>query len=293
MSFRQLDAPLPSFTVYRAVHDALKEDLGRAGDVTTNAVIPKNHKAIVSIKARQPGRLAGIQFVEAAILTFDPDADIEIKCNDGDLIEADGTIARISANARAILTGERTALNFLGHLSGIASLTSRYVEAVQGSGADICCTRKTIPGLREFEKYAVRAGGGRNHRFGLDDAVLIKDNHIAMAGSVSIAIEHALENAGHMLKVEVEVDTIEQLEEALRYPIDAVLLDNMSNDQLKRAVSMVTALPEKIITEASGGVNLNTVKSIADTGVDLISVGALTHSAPTLDLGIDFESHIS
>ena len=289
----KMAALLPSFSVYRAAREALKEDLGRAGDVTTNAIIPESARASVAIRAREPGRIAGIQFVDAAIRTLDPDAEIEIISTDGASVEAGDTLASISAGARAILTGERTALNFLGHLSGIATLTSNYVETINGTGAKICCTRKTTPGMREFEKYAVRAGGGINHRFGLDDAILIKDNHIAIAGSISSAIKCALENTGHMLKVEIEVDTIEQLEKALKYPIDAVLLDNMSNDELTQAVTMIKATAQKIIIEASGGVNLNTVKAIAGTGVDLISVGALTHSAPTLDLGLDFESLIS
>lgn len=289
----KMSAPLPSISVDRAVKEALREDLGRAGDITTNAIIPATTRARVSIKAREPGRIAGIQFVESAIRTLDPKAKIEVKSEDGATIAAGDTIARISATASAILTGERTALNFLGHLSGIATLTSRYADAVEGTNAKICCTRKTTPGLRQFEKYAVRQGGGMNHRFGLDDAVLIKDNHIAIAGSITAAIERAVENTGHMLKIEVEVDTIEQLEEALKFPIDAVLLDNMSNSELIRAVAMIAESPHKIIAEASGGVNLGTVKAIADTGVDLVSIGALTHSAPALDLGLDFDQLIS
>ena len=293
MKHGKMDAQLPSFSVNHAVSLALKEDLGSAGDVTTNSIIPDNAAANVAIKAREPGRIAGIQFVEAAIRTFDDGADIKINTPDGTSVKAGDTLASINASARAILTGERTALNFLGHLSGIATLTSKYVTAISGTGAKICCTRKTTPGLRQFEKYAVRAGGAMNHRFGLNDAILIKDNHIAIAGSISSALKSAFENSGHMLKVEIEVDTIEQLEEALNHPIDAVLLDNMSNDELTKAVSMIKEVSPDIIAEASGGVNLDTVKAIADTGVDLISVGALTHSAPTLDLGLDFKNLVS
>jgi len=282
-------APLPSFTVYRAVSEALKEDLGRAGDVTTNATIAEEATARVTITARQEGTIAGTQFIEAAIKTFDHDAQIEVIKPDGSSVKPGDAVAYLEARTRALLTGERTALNYLGHLSGISTLTATFVKAVNGTGTRICCTRKTTPGLREFEKYAVRAGGGMNHRFGLDDAILIKDNHIAGAGSLSNAVQAALDNAGHMLKIEVEVDTLDQLKDAVTHKIDAVLLDNMSLDELRHAVEIVSNCGQKIITEASGGVNLATVGDIAKTGVDLISVGALTHSAPTLDLGLDFE----
>ena len=289
MTNRKSHAPLPTFSVYRAVSETLKEDLGRAGDVTTDAIIPIDAKATVKIKARQPGTVAGTQFVEAAIKTFDHDAAISIAKPDGSNVKPGDTVVEINAKTRAILTGERTALNYLGHLSGIATLTASFVGEITGTNANICCTRKTTPGLRDFEKYAVRAGGGMNHRFGLDDAILIKDNHIAAAGSIDNAIKSALNHAGHMLKIEVEVDDLSQLEEALNYPIDAILLDNMTNDELRQAVKIIASSGRKIITEASGGVNLKTVKSISKTGVNLISVGALTHSAPCLDLGLDFE----
>ena len=289
MTDRKPLAPLPTFLVYRAVSETLKEDLGRAGDVTTDAIIPIDAKATVQIKTRQPGTVAGTQFVEAAIKTFDHDAAISVTKPDGSNVKPGDTVVEINAKTRAILTAERTALNYLGHLSGIASLTASFVGEISGTTANICCTRKTTPGLRDFEKYAVRAGGGMNHRFGLDDAILIKDNHIAAAGSINNAIKSALNHAGHMLKIEVEVDDLSQLEEALSHPIDAILLDNMSNDELHQAVKMVASSGRKIVTEASGGVNLKTVKSIAKTGVNLISVGALTHSAPCLDLGLDFE----
>lgn len=279
---------LPSYQVYRAVSEALSEDLGRAGDVTTNSTIPENSQSEAVIHARQSGVIAGSQFVEAAIKTFDHDAIIRVIHPDGHHVAAGDPVIEINARTRAILTGERTGLNYLGHLSGVASLTSQFVKEIEGTNAQICCTRKTTPGLRAFEKYAVRAGGGVNHRFGLDDAILIKDNHIAGAGGVSEAIEAALSHAGHMLKIEIEVDNLDQLRSALKYPIDAVLLDNMSDDDRREAVQLINASEHKIITEASGGVSLETVKSIAETGVDLISVGALTHSAPSLDFGLDF-----
>jgi nicotinate-nucleotide pyrophosphorylase (carboxylating) len=210
----------------------------------------------------------------------------EIAIADGADAEPGSAIARIEGNARAILTAERVALNFLGHLSGIATMTRAFARAIEGTHAKICCTRKTTPGLRAFEKYAIRAGGGANHRFGLFDAILIKDNHIAAAGGIGAAIERARAGAGHLVRIEIEVDHLEQLEEALRFPIDVALLDNMSLEDMRRAVSM--ARDRGVLLEASGGVTLDRVRSIAETGVDLISSGALTHSAPVLDLGLDY-----
>jgi nicotinate-nucleotide pyrophosphorylase (carboxylating) len=279
---------LPQFQVYKAVSAALDEDLGQAGDITTLATVDWQGKpsyAEAAIIARKPGRIAGIQFAEAAIRSFDHDARIGVMIDDGRDADAGDVVARIVAKDRAILTAERVALNFLGHLSGIATLTRSYVKAVEGTGAHICCTRKTTPGLRAFEKYAVRAGGGMNHRFGLYDAVLIKDNHIVAAGGVASAIERARAHVGHMVKIEIEVDSLDQLDEVLKHPVDAVLLDNMDLATLAEAVSRTKG---KVITEASGGVTLETVRDIAETGVDLISSGALTHSASALDLGLDF-----
>lgn len=279
---------LPQYQVYRAVSAALDEDLGQAGDITTLATLDWSGKpdyADAAIVARKPGRIAGMQFAEATFRSFDHDARIGVMIDDGHDAEAGDIVARIHSKDRALLTAERVALNFLGHLSGIATETARYVRAVEGTHAHICCTRKTTPGLRAFEKYAVRAGGGMNHRFGLYDAVLIKDNHILAAGGVASAIERARAHVGHMVKIEVEVDTLEQLDEALTHPIDAVLLDNMDTGTLTEAVSRAKG---KVITEASGGVTLESVRAIAETGVDLISSGALTHSSAALDLSLDF-----
>jgi len=277
--------PLPEPIVEEAVVGALKEDLGLVGDITTRATIPAEATANAMIVARAPGRIAGLQCAETTFHSCDSSVEFTTEIPDGADVQAGDTIASISGSAAALLTGERTALNFLCHLSGIATLTARYVKAIEGTNASICCTRKTTPGLRALEKYAVRAGGGQNHRFGLFDAVLIKDNHIAAAGGVANAVDRARDAAGHMIKVEVEVDTLDQLDELLTLQADAVLLDNMTLDQLREAVSRASG---RLITEASGGVNLETVREIAETGVDLISVGRLTHSPQALDLGLDF-----
>ena len=278
-------APLPQPLVAAAIAAALTEDLGLLGDITTNATVPASARADAVIAARKPGVVCGLQLAEAAFRALDPAPRFEIVTPDGATVEPGAVIARISGNARALLTAERVALNFMGRMSGIATLTRRYVDGVKGMSAKITDTRKTTPGLRAFEKYAVRCGGGQNHRSGLFDAVLIKDNHIVAAGGLAKAIESARALAGHMVKIEVEVDTLDQLEEVLRHKIDAVLLDNMTTAQLTKAVDLVAG---RCLTEASGGVNLDTVRAIAETGVDLISVGALTHSAPVLDLGLDF-----
>ena len=269
-----------------AVRAALLEDLGRAGDVTTQATIPANATLRAKIAAREDGVIAGLPLARAAFRLMDASVAFEPRVEDGARISRGAVIARIEGPARAILSAERVALNYLGRLSGVATLTARYAERVAHTKAKICDTRKTTPGLRAFEKYAVRCGGGANHRFGLDDAVLIKDNHIAVAGGVIAALRAAKCFAGHLVKIEIEVDTLAQLREVLLEGADAVLLDNMTLDQLREAVALVDG---RMICEASGGVTLETVGRIAETGVDLISVGALTHSAPVLDLGLDVD----
>lgn len=280
-------APLPRPLVATAVAEALAEDLGFVGDVTTNATIPADAQSTALLRARAPGFVSGLALARAAFHALDPALAFTVTKPDGGIVATGDTIAEISGSARAILSAERVALNFMGRMSGIATLTARYVAAVAGTRAAIVDTRKTTPGLRAFEKYAVRCGGGRNHRIGLFDAILIKDNHIIAASGLEKAIKAARDHAGHILKIEVEVDTLEQLERVLQHRVDAVLLDNMSPETLKKAVTMVAG---RSLTEASGGVNLDSVRDIAETGVDLISVGALTHSAPVLDLGLDFQA---
>jgi nicotinate-nucleotide pyrophosphorylase (carboxylating) len=280
------DLELPHNLVDDAVASALDEDLGLAGDITTLATVPAEARARGIVGARKPGIVAGIQLLDAAFATLDPDVTIKVLVPDGAAAGAGAPIARVFGNARALLTAERVAMNFLGHLSGIATLTRAYVDKVAGTRAQIIDTRKTTPSLRAVEKMAVRAGGGTNHRFGLFDAVLIKDNHIVAAGGIKPALERARARSGHMVKIEVEVTTLDELDEALAHTPDAVLLDNMAPPMLAEAVAKVGG---RAITEASGGVNLDTVRAIAETGVDLISVGALTHSAPCLDVGFDFE----
>lgn len=276
---------LPAPLVARAVTEALAEDLGLAGDITTEATVLPNARAHAVIAARKAGVVSGLAVAEAAFRALDPQVGFVAEVADGATVAPGAVLARIEGNARAVLTAERVALNFMGRMCGIATLTRAYVDRVAGTKAHIVDTRKTTPGLRAFEKYAVRCGGGHNHRVGLFDAVLIKDNHIVAAGSLSKAVERARARCGHMLKIEVEVDTLAQLEEALRFDIDAVLLDNMAPSELKKAVALVAG---RVTTEASGGVNLETVRAIAEAGVDLVSVGGLTHSAPVLDLGLDF-----
>ncbi|MER8880412.1 carboxylating nicotinate-nucleotide diphosphorylase [Mesorhizobium sp. M0633] len=278
-------SPLPTVMLEPLVRAALLEDLGRAGDLTTEAIVPKERQAGTVLAARQSGVVAGLDLAMLAFRLIDPDIEISVERADGSNVMDGEVIASVVGPARAILTAERTALNFLCHLSGIATATASIVAAVRGYGAKIVCTRKTTPGLRAVEKYAVRAGGGSNHRFGLDDAILIKDNHIAIAGGVRPALERARRRAGHLVKIEVEVDTLAQLEEVLGFAPDAVLLDNMSLADLRRAVAIVGG---RAITEASGGIASDTARAIAATGVDLISVGRLTHSAPILDIGLDY-----
>jgi nicotinate-nucleotide pyrophosphorylase (carboxylating) len=276
---------LPRILIEPLVRAALLEDLGQAGDVTTDAVVPPAAHAEATFVARQPGIVAGLDLARLSFELLDPAIEFDIEKPDGGKIASGETIAVVRGPARGILTAERTALNFLCHLSGVATATAAAVAAVKGSKARIVCTRKTIPGLRALEKYAVRAGGGANHRFGLYDAVLIKDNHIAIAGSVTEALRRARKNVGHMVKIEVEVDSLAQLREALAFGIDAVLLDNMDPRTLAEAVALVGG---RVITEASGGVSLDNVGTIAACGVDLISIGLLSHSAPALDIGLDF-----
>ncbi|MFZ0729503.1 MAG: carboxylating nicotinate-nucleotide diphosphorylase [Methylovirgula sp.] len=276
---------LPRILIEPLVRAALLEDLGQTGDVTTDAVVPPAAHAEATFVARQPGIVAGLDLARLSFELLDPAIEFDIEKPDGGKIASGETIAVVRGPARGILTAERTALNFLCHLSGIATATAAAVAAVKGSKARIVCTRKTIPGLRALERYAVRAGGGANHRFGLYDAVLIKDNHIAIAGSVTEALRRARKNVGHMVKIEVEVDSLAQLREALAFGIDAVLLDNMDPRTLAEAVAVVGG---RVITEASGGVSLDNVATIAACDVDLISIGLLSHSAPALDIGLDF-----
>jgi nicotinate-nucleotide pyrophosphorylase (carboxylating) len=278
-------SPLPRLLIEPIVRAALLEDLGRAGDVTTDAVVPADARFSAVIASRQRGMIAGVDAAEIAFHLIDPTLDVTLERLDGTEVNAGDVVLRLEGSARAILTAERVALNLACRLSGIATATNALVEVARAHGhAQVVCTRKTTPGLRALEKHAVKAGGGSNHRFGLDDAVLIKDNHIAVAGGVATAIARAKAGAGHMVKIEVEVDTLEQLEEAMVAGVDAVLLDNMDLETLRRAVEMVGG---RAITEASGRINRETIGAVAASGVDLISVGWITHSAPILDLGLD------
>ena len=267
------------------VRRALEEDLGRAGDITSELVVPARSRAKALLKTREPGRIAGLICAEAAFRLLDATLEFRLDTRDGADAEAGASLATLQGSARAILAGERVALNFVGRLSGVATQTRALANAVAGTKAQIVCTRKTTPGLRLLEKYAVRCGGGFNHRFGLDDAVLIKDNHILVAGGLAPALERARAGAGHMMSIEVEVETLDQLDEALRLGVNTILLDNMGIDELKRAVEMTKG---RAVLEASGNVTLATARAIAETGVDYISSGAITHSAPCLDVTVDF-----
>lgn len=277
-------APLPDLLIEPIVRAALAEDLGRAGDLTAQACIDADARLEATFGARQAGVVSGLACARLAILALDPSARFEALSQDGDLVAPGAVLAKVSANARALLSAERTALNLMGRLSGVATLTRAYVDAVAGTSARIVDTRKTTPGLRALEKYAVRCGGGVNHRFGLDDAILIKDNHVAACGGVGEAVRRARAAAGHLTKVEVEVDSLVQLAEALEAGPDVIMLDNFALEDLRRAVALTAG---RVQLEASGGVNLATVRAIAETGVQVISVGALTHSAPVLDIGLD------
>lgn len=280
---------LPDILVEPVVRLALAEDLGRAGDVTAMACIPEQARMTAAFVARKAGVLAGIEAIRLSVLALDPQAQVDLRLNDGEALAPGAVLAVVEANARAFLSAERTALNLVGRLSGVATLTRAYVEAVVGTGARIADTRKTTPGLRALEKHAVACGGGMNHRFGLDDAILIKDNHVAVCGGVAQAVRRARAFAPHLMKVEVEVDGLDQLDAVLALidegaAPDVIMLDNFSLADLRTAVERVAG---RIVLEASGGVDLTTVRAVAETGVDVISVGALTHSAPNLDIGLD------
>jgi nicotinate-nucleotide pyrophosphorylase (carboxylating) len=266
------------------VRAALLEDLGRGSDLTTDAIVEPERRAHASIVARRGGVVAGLPVAFLAFRLLDEGAETIARADEGERVEPGAVVAEISARARAILTGERVALNLLARLSGIATVTRRLVDLVAGTGAKIADTRKTTPGLRALERYAVACGGGTNHRFGLDDAVLIKDNHLVLASSIRAAVAAARAHVGHMIKIEIEVESLEQLREALAQPIDAVLLDNMTPAQLAEAVRIADG---RVVTEASGGVTAENVAAIAASGVDVISVGALTHSAPALDFSLE------
>lgn len=282
-------SPLPRVIVEPLVRTALLEDFGRAGDLTTEAIVPTDTRAHATLTARQDGVVAGLDLAHLAFTLVEPRIEMEQQKPDGSLVKAGDVIAALLGPARGLLTAERTALNFLCHLSGIASATASIVEAIKGHRASIVCTRKTMPSLRAVQKYAVRAGGGSNHRYGLDDAMLIKDNHVAIAGGIRPALERARARArvGHMIKIEIEVDTLGQLEEALAVGVDAVLLDNMTPEMLAKAVHMVDG---RTLTEASGRITPATAPAVAATNVDLISIGWLTHSSTTLDIGLDLDA---
>ncbi len=277
-------APLPDLLIDPVVRAALLEDLGLAGDVTAAACVPAGTRLSARFAARKAGRVAGLDCARLAIAAMDPAARFTVRIGDGLDAAPGAVLAEVEADARALLSAERVALNLLGRLSGVATATAAYVRAVEGTGARITCTRKTTPGLRALEKYAVRCGGGINHRYGLDDAILIKDNHIVAAGGIGPALRQARLAAGHLVKIEIEVDTLAQLDEALRHDPDVIMLDNFTLADMRTAVSRAKG---KAILEASGGVTLETVRAIAETGVDVISSGALTHSWPALDIGLD------
>ncbi len=277
-------APLPPLLYEERVRRALAEDLGRAGDVTTDATVPADRAGEAAIVARSPGCVAGLEVALATFRVLDPAATAEVLQPDGSSVGGAEVLARVRARARALLTGERTALNFLGHMSGIATVTRDVVARLEGLPTRVACTRKTTPGLRALEKYAVRVGGGESHRYGLDDAVLIKDNHVAVAGGITPAVERVRAGVSHMVKIELEVDTLAQLDEALGLGVDVILLDNMDLETLREAVRRAGG---RALTEASGGIRPDDVRAVAETGVDLISLGWLTHSAPSLDVALD------
>lgn len=280
-------SPLPRVMIEPLVRMALLEDLGRAGDLTTDAIVPVGHQVTTLLVARQDGVVAGLDLARLAFQLIDPAIEMRLERNDGAAVAPGDVIATLSGPARGILTAERVALNLLCRLSGIATATASVVTAIRDYQAKVVCTRKTTPGLRAIEKYAVRIGGGSNHRFGLDDAVLIKDNHVAIAGGVSEAIRRAKSGVGHLVKIELEVDTLDQLREALDQGVDAILLDNMGPAMLAKAIAMVAG---RAVTEASGRITPATAPQVAATGVDLISIGWLTHSVTVLDIGLDFKN---
>ena len=281
------DAFLSPLEIEEAVTRALAEDLGRAGDITSIATVPDGTRGRAVVAARKAGRIAGLPLVEAAFRKLAPEMEIKAHARDGDTVAVKAVLMTVQGPARAMLASERTALNFVGHLSGIATATAEFVRRVSHTKTRVTCTRKTIPGLRALQKYAIRCGGGFNHRFGLDDAVLIKDNHVAVAGGIRPVLERARAAVGHLVKIEIEVDSLDQLKEVLDCGLaDVVLLDNFDVPRLRDAVKMVAG---KLVTEASGGITLDTVAEIAETGVDYVSSGALTHSAINLDIGLDIE----
>ena len=282
-----LEPPLDKVLLEPLVQAALVEDLGRRGDVTSQATIPADKQAKLQIRARQAGVICGMDVARLSFAAVDEQIEFVAQIHDGERVAAGSVLAIVSGNARHLLTAERTALNFLTHLSGIATATQQIVDSVAEYPAQITCTRKTIPGLRTLQKYAVRCGGGRNHRLGLDDAILIKDNHIAIAGDIQTAIKQAQDFAGHLIPIEVEVDTLEQLQLALDAGVNLVLLDNMSPDTLSEAVAMCQGHAK---TEASGGITPETVQAAAKSGVDFIAMGYLTHSTTALDIGLDFSA---
>jgi nicotinate-nucleotide pyrophosphorylase (carboxylating) len=285
LSLLRADAFLSPLEIETAVTRALEEDLGRAGDITSIATIPEDLAGRAAVVVRRAGVIAGLPLVAAAFLRLAPEIAIAPYARDGEPVQRGGNLMTVSGNARAILGAERVALNFLGHLSGIATATAAFVERIAHTRARIICTRKTTPGLRALEKYAVRCGGGYNHRFGLDDAILIKDNHIAVAGGIKAALERAKAAAGHLVKIEIEVDSLEQLKEVLDAGLaDVVLIDNFDLQSMRKAVAMVSG---RLVIEASGGITLETAAAIAETGVDYLSSGALTHSVQNLDVGLD------
>jgi nicotinate-nucleotide pyrophosphorylase (carboxylating) len=281
------DAFISPLVMEEAIFRALDEDLGRAGDITSIATVPFGTRGRAVVVARQAGTIAGLPLVEAAFRKLDPSIEIKGHARDGTAVAAKTALMTISGDARAILSAERVALNFAGHLSGIATATAEFVRLISHTKARICEIRKTTPGLRALQKYAVRCGGGHNHRFGLDDAILIKDNHIAVAGGIRSVLEGAKAAAGHLVKIEIEVDTLEQLKEVLALGLaDVALLDNMDTATMKQAVEMCKG---KLVLEASGGITLKNAASVAETGVDYLSSGAITHSSPSLDVALDIE----
>jgi nicotinate-nucleotide pyrophosphorylase (carboxylating) len=281
------DAFISPLVIEEAVAAALAEDLGRAGDVTSIATVPADTKAVAKVVARKGGTISGLPLVAAAFRKLDPDVKISGYARDGDKVEAKALLMTVSGNARAVLGAERVALNYIGHLSGIATATAEFVRLVSHTNARVCCTRKTTPGLRALQKYAVRCGGGFNHRFGLDDAILIKDNHVAVAGGVRAVLSRARAVAGHLVKIEIEVDTLDQLSEVLDVGLaDVALLDNMDPATMKKAVEMTAG---RLVLEASGGITHETAAAVAATGVDYLSSGAITHSSTNLDIGLDID----
>jgi nicotinate-nucleotide pyrophosphorylase (carboxylating) len=281
------DAFLSPLAIDEAVRRALDEDLGRAGDVTSIATVPDGTSGRAVVMARKAGTIAGLPLVETAFRALAPHIKIEGYARDGVTVAGKTALMTVAGDARAILGAERVALNFIGHLSGVATATAEFVRLIAHTRARVCCTRKTTPGLRALEKYAVRCGGGFNHRFGLDDAILIKDNHIAVAGGVRAVLTRARATAGHLVKIEIEVDRLDQLEDVLATGLaDVALLDNMDPPTLRDAVRLNA---KRLVLEASGGITLDTAAAIAETGVDYLSSGAITHSSPSLDVGLDIE----